>query len=63
MLRCLLAAAVYGGALPFLMVEREKQRSIGGEKEKMGRKEKRGPSNGNKLGPTRIQSGFESGLD
>jgi hypothetical protein len=43
--------------------EREKQRSTGGEREKMGRKEKGGPSNGNKLGPTRIESGFESGLD
>jgi hypothetical protein len=29
----------------------------------MGRKEEGGPSNGNKLGPTRIESGFESGLD
>jgi hypothetical protein len=43
--------------------KREKQRSTRGEREKMGRKEERGPSNGNKLGPTRIESGFESGLD
>ncbi len=33
------------------------------EREKMGRKEERGPSNDNKLGLTRIESGFESGLD
>ena len=30
---------------------------------KWGEKKERGPSNGNKLGPTCIQSGFESGLD
>jgi hypothetical protein len=29
----------------------------------MGRKEKGGPNNDNKLGPARIESGFESGLD
>jgi hypothetical protein len=29
----------------------------------MGRKEEVGPSNSNKLGPIRIESGFESGLD
>ena len=34
-----------------------------GEREKMGRKEEGGPNNGNKLGPTRIESGFEFGLD
>ena len=33
---------------------REKQRSTGGEREKMERKEEGGPSNGNKLGPTKI---------
>ena len=33
------------------------------ERKKMGRKEEGGPSNGNKLGPTRIESEFESGLD
>ena len=29
----------------------------------MGRKEERGHSNDNKLGPIRIESGFESDLD
>jgi hypothetical protein len=34
------------------------------EREKIGRKEETcGLSNDNKLGPTRIESGFESGLD
>ena len=32
-------------------------------REKIRRKEEGGPNNGNKLGPTRIESGFESGLD
>ena len=41
--------------------QRERQRSTGGEREKIGRKEEGGP--GNKLGPKRIESGFESGLD
>ncbi len=38
----------------------ERSREALEEREKMGRKEERGPSNGNKLGPTRIESGFES---
>ena len=43
--------------------ERETEKHWRREREKIGRKEERGPSNGNKLGPTRIESGFESGLD
>ena len=43
--------------------EREALEEREREREKMGRKEEREPSNGNKLGPTRIESGFESGLD
>jgi hypothetical protein len=43
--------------------EREKQHSIW-RREKIGRREETcGPSNGNKLGRTRIEFEFESGLD
>jgi hypothetical protein len=42
---------------------REREAEKHWRREKMGRKEKCGPSNGNKLGPTRIEFGFESGLD
>ena len=50
-----------------VMAESKRERSStasGGEREKIGRKKETcGPSNGNKLGPTRIESEFESGLD
>jgi hypothetical protein len=44
--------------------KRERSREALEERErKWGEKKERGPSNGNKLGPTRIESGFESDLD
>ena len=43
---------------------RERERKKERERERIGRKEETcGPSNCNKLRPTRIESGFESGLD
>ena len=48
--RCLLAIAVYGGALPSVMAERKREKHLE-EREKTGRKSN-GPSNGNKLRPT-----------
>ena len=55
-----------GSGTGSVMAESKRERcstASGGERKKMGRKEEGGPSNGNKLGPTRIESGFESGLD
>ena len=43
--------------------EQEREALEEREREKMRSKEECGPSNGNKLGPIRIESGFESGLD
>ena len=43
--------------------EREKQKSLRRRERKWEKEETCGPSNGNKLGPTWIQSGFEFGLD
>ena len=54
------------GGTGSVMAESKRERcstASGGERKKMGRKEEGGPSNGNKLGLTRIESGFESGLD
>ena len=45
------------------MAESKREKHWRREREKMGSKEERGPSNGNKLGPIRIESGFESSLD
>ena len=49
--KCLLAVAVYGGALSSVMAERKREREASGGEREMGRKSS-GPSNGNKLGST-----------
>ena len=49
--------------MPKSKEERSREALEEREREKMGRKEEGGPSNGNKLGPITIESGFESGLD
>ena len=45
------------------MSERERQRSSGGEREKMGEKNKVGPTMVINWDPKKIESGFESDLD
>ena len=56
--------AICGVLKEIVMAERERSREALEERERKWREKKeRGPSNGNKLGPTWIESGFESGLD
>ena len=53
----------YRGSVMAEWRERERQRSSGGEREKMGEKNKVGPATVINWAHKKIESGFESGLD